>query len=1249
MPTGRGGACSAVLDGKLYVIGGGNSPSWDSTSTTVEIFNPVSNSWTSGAPLHEPRTFAGCAVVNGKIYVIGGSNAFGILTSVEEYNPVTDRWVYKSPMPTNDNGYGEACVAYNNKIYVFLPYNTYQYDVGSDSWVVKAPIPRARANTRAALVGDSIYLVGGFWYEWKDYVDAYYPNTNTWQKKTSLPSARGNIFLTALNDQLYAIGGRGEISNTNLIVERYDPATDTWATDTPLNTGHWTAAGSVLNNKIIVCGGYDALTTVECGAKTDPEWSFVQMTDTHIGYSEKARTNLVAVLNKVLKEVKPKFIVNTGDVADTGCSCAWGTCNVCNGNYSSYLQTIAPAQKAGIPLYSLLGNHDRRTWSSYLKECNNDFYCFADALQGHGGCPYRSSFEQGNIMFVTLDTGSGNCEGALTTEDVDFLNGLDKQVPKIILTHHPAVADDSEITWLYTKFGCNDNHIVENQQDFINYCEEPTNNVCIVLSGHTHKNHVYDKNLGVPTDYPLYIQTGSVGKPDDKYPVFMRVDVASPPIVQPVTQLTAEDYYYISAKIYPSENLQVYDSNGNRTGYDPVSGSELGIPHSVYFSHYVTTGEDGNIVFPEEVLIFDPCDNYIYEVVGADKGTYGLKINLVIDDNEISAFEANGIPTSLGEIHDFIIDWNSLSEGEDGVRITVDRDGDGEPERVITSDSNLTAAEFDAPMSVIVIIPSPGDAVQDGITLTAEANDEDGIDEVYFYIREPNEGNGVPIGQEDLPATFNSSTGKWELNFDTTQLPDGYYVVLAKAIDSYGNEGWSQIVPFSIRNWAIITLLPATENNKAGRTMPVKFAIRIAKSVDPAMPFVYNDDLEIRIYKSGAPTQILQRSLFGTGSTDYRIDTVVEKYMTNFKTLTTPATYVVEIWRPTKNFKVGSFTFATTNPSKVAAPSISPKGGTFTSSQQVTLSCSTSDAEIHYTTDGNEPTSSSTQYTTPFTVSSSRTVKARGFKADYTDSDIASAIFVLLPVLNISALDNQAAETVSGETANTGTFRISRVGNIANALTVSFSRTGTATYGTTGDYTLSANGAPLTVKTVVISAGSDHVDITVSPNDNLVAEPNETVILTLMANASYTLTPTVSQRTATVTILDNEPTLSITAFDNQAAETVSGEPANVGIFRISRVGNTADSLTVYFSRTGTATFGATADYTLSGNGLSSTAVSAVIPAGQEYVDITVTPRDSLLHELTETIVLTLRTSVYYNLTPTVSQRIATMTIIDNDP
>ena len=91
--------------------------------------------------------------------------------------------------------------------------------------------------------------------------------------------------------------------------------------------------------------------------------------------------------------------------------------------------------------------------------------------------------------------------------------------------------------------------------------------------------------------------------------------------------------------------------------------------------------------------------------------------------------------------------------------------------------------------------------------------------------------------------------------------------------------------------------------------MPVKFSLRMAEAVDPAQPFVYDEELEVRIYDgAGNPSQI---SVYGDTARDYRIDTEAEKYITNFRTGKKPAEYTVEIWRISKNFMIGSFTFET--------------------------------------------------------------------------------------------------------------------------------------------------------------------------------------------------------------------------------------------------------------------------------------------------------------------------------------------------
>ena len=264
-------------------------------------------------------------------------------------------------------------------------------------------------------------------------------------------------------------------------------------------------------------------------------------------------------------------------------------------------------------------------------------------------------------------------------------------------------------------------------------------------------------------------------------------------------------------------------------------------------------------------------------------------------------------------------EWTWDDESASGVNPTVvlplgttiitlvvnDGTTDSDPDTV-----NITV-EDTTPPEVEITFPTTDLALQDGVTLAAMAEDLSGVSDVYFYVREPDGGDGIPIGYEDLPAAWNGATELWELELDTTELPDGYYVVLARAVDTQGNEGWSQIVPFSIRNWAVVELLPASESNKAGRTMPVKFSLRIAEAVDPDMAFVYNEDLEVIIYDAADPGTILQASLYGDTSRDYRIDSADELYITNFKTKKQPAEYVVEIWRLSKDFLVGSFTFET--------------------------------------------------------------------------------------------------------------------------------------------------------------------------------------------------------------------------------------------------------------------------------------------------------------------------------------------------
>ena len=127
-------------------------------------------------------------------------------------------------------------------------------------------------------------------------------------------------------------------------------------------------------------------------------------------------------------------------------------------------------------------------------------------------------------------------------------------------------------------------------------------------------------------------------------------------------------------------------------------------------------------------------------------------------------------------------------------------------------------------------------------------------------------------------------------------------------------------------------------------------------------------------------------------------------------------------------------------------PTITPAGGSFYPSVQVSLADSLSGAQIYYTLDGSTPATTSPLYSGPFSVSRSLTVKARAFASGNMPSGIASAAFIIAPLATVSGVLTLDG-IVSGAATQTINFTLRPTDNSGNL-------TRTATVGPDGVYTL---------------------------------------------------------------------------------------------------------------------------------------------------------------------------------------------------
>ena len=265
--NGENPVVSVAINGLIYRYGY-NDTGVDSGNGTLSIYNPSTNTWTSGAQPLLARTGPSVGVINGLMYVVGGCITsdcrIGITNQLEIYDPVANSWSFGASMPTAR--VGTAAGVIGGKLYVTggtqacPPCTTTNateiYDPIANSWTTGAVIPTTRESMSGAVANGMLYAIGGYERDISALVgtvSVYNPALDSWSTGSPMPTARSVAAADVINGNIYVVGGYA--GSPVAINESYNPSSDSWTEQAPMPTARSGAGGSVVNSTLYVIGG----------------------------------------------------------------------------------------------------------------------------------------------------------------------------------------------------------------------------------------------------------------------------------------------------------------------------------------------------------------------------------------------------------------------------------------------------------------------------------------------------------------------------------------------------------------------------------------------------------------------------------------------------------------------------------------------------------------------------------------------------------------------------------------------------------------------------------------------------------------------------------------------------------------------------------------------------------------------------------------------------------------------------------
>jgi N-acetylneuraminic acid mutarotase len=262
--------------------------------------------WSSRAPMPAPTRGHASAVYQGKIYIFGGNtpddytNEYDFepistaYTGVYEYDPETNQWSQKQPMPIGL--YDLTAHTIGDKIYIFGGYgdggfinSVMQYDPVNNTWSQKTSMPTYRYIFMSEVVDGKVFVIGGHgtiddgpWesgkaWEYKSHVEIYNPETDSWSNGSSAPSNVAGGASCSINGNIYILGGydAGNLESNTYV---YNTATDIWSARSPASIARKGHSCVTIGNNFYLMGGnnsQEVLDTLEVYSTEMDQWNAI--------------------------------------------------------------------------------------------------------------------------------------------------------------------------------------------------------------------------------------------------------------------------------------------------------------------------------------------------------------------------------------------------------------------------------------------------------------------------------------------------------------------------------------------------------------------------------------------------------------------------------------------------------------------------------------------------------------------------------------------------------------------------------------------------------------------------------------------------------------------------------------------------------------------------------------------------------------------------------------------------------------